>query len=87
MMQSDDPRDTLWFLAGVVAVGLGAVFLFRTEEGDKVRRQLLFWTQEAQRRLSDIQEALEVTRQLCEGELPGEPRNLPAQRMRVVKGG
>lgn len=81
----DDPRDTLWFLAGAVAVGLGAVFLFGTEDGRKVRRQLLSWTEEAQRRLADIQEALEVTRQLCEGQLPGEPRELP-QRMRVVGG-
>ena len=87
MMETDDQRDTLWFVAGVVAVGLGAAFLFRTEEGDKVRRQLLSWTEEAQRRLADIQEVLEVTRQLCEGELPGEARDLPPQRMRVVKGG
>ena len=87
MTETDDPRETLWFLAGVVAVGLGAAFLFRTEEGDKIRRQLLSWTEEAQRRLADLQEALEVTRQLCQGELPGEPRDLPLQRMRVVKGG
>jgi hypothetical protein len=86
-MQSDDPRETLWFLAGVVAVGLGAAFLFRTEEGDKVRRQLLSWTEEAQRRLADVQEVLDVAHQLCEGNLPGEARHLPPQRLRVVKGG
>jgi hypothetical protein len=87
MIESDDPRDTLWFLAGVAAVGLGAAFLFGTQEGRKVRRQLLSWTEEAQRRLADIQEVLEVTRQLCEGELPGEARDLPQQRMRVVTRG
>ena len=87
MMESDDPRDTLWFLAGIVVVGLGAAFLFGTQDGRKVRRQLLSWTEEAQRRLADIQDVLEVTRQLCEGEPPGEPRDLPQQRMRAVKGG
>jgi len=86
-METDDPRETLWFLAGVVAVGLGAAFLFRTEEGDKVRRQLLSWTAEAQRRLADIQEALEVAHQLCEGELPGDARDALPQPLRVVQGG
>ena len=85
-IESDDPRNTLWFLAGVVAVGLGAAFLFGAEDGRKVRRQLLTWTEEAQRRLADIQEVLEVTRQLCEGELPGEPRDALPQPLRVVKG-
>jgi len=86
----DDSGDTLWFLAGAVAVGLGAVFLFGTKDGRKVRRQLLHWTEEAQRRLTDLQEVLEIAHQLCEGEVPGglsgEPRELP-QRMRVVGGG
>jgi len=86
-MQTDNPRDTLWFLAGVVAVGLGAVFLFGTQDGRKVRRQLLSWTEQAQRRLADIQEVLEVAHELCEGELPGEARDFPPPRMRVVKSG
>ena len=86
MMESDDPRDALWFLAGIVAVGLGTAFLFGTQDGRKVRRQLLSWTEEAQRRLADVQDVLEVTRQLCEGELPGETRDALPQPLRVVKG-
>ena len=87
MMETNDPRDSLWFLAGVVAVGLGAAFLFGTQDGRKVRRQLLSWTEEAQHRLADIQEVLEVAHQLCEGELPGETRDALPQPLRVVKGG
>lgn len=86
-VESDNPQNTLWFLAGIVAVGLGAAFLFGTQDGRQVRRQLLHWTEEAQRRLADIQDVLEVAHQLCEGELPGEAPAVSPQRLRVVKGG
>jgi len=85
-MESDAPRDALWLLGGFVAVGLG-LFLFGTENGRQVRRQILYWTEEAQRRLADVQEVLEVTRQLCEGELPGESRDSSSQHLRVAQGG
>ncbi len=85
-MESDAPGDALWLLAGVVAVGLG-LFLFGTEDGRQVRRQILCWTEEAQRRVADVQEVLEVTRQLCEGELPGESGDSSSHRLRVAGGG
>lgn len=85
-MESDAPQDAIWLLAGVVAVGLG-VFLFGTEDGRKIRRQILSWTEEAQGRLADVQELLAVTRQLCEGELPDESRDSSAHRLRAVPGG
>ena len=85
-MASDDPRESLWFLAGVVVVGVGAAYLFGTQEGGKVRRQILSWTEEAQRRLADAQEVLEMTRRLCEGELPDAARDADNRRLRVVKG-
>ena len=86
-MGSDDPREALWFLAGAVAIGLGAAYLYGTQDGRRVRRQILWWAEEAQRRLAEIQDVLEMTRQLCEGELPGDLLDAPGQRMRVVKGG
>lgn len=86
-MEREAPQESLWFLAGVIAVGLGAVFFFGTQEGRQVRRQLLSWTEEAQRRVADIQDVLEVTRQLCAGEPPAELRDLPPQRIRAVQGG
>ncbi len=64
-METNDPRDSVWFLAGVLVAGLGAVFLFGTQDGRRVRRQLLAWTEEAQRRVADVQEVREVARQLC----------------------
>lgn len=85
-VESDAPQDAIWLLACVAAVGLG-VFLFGTEDGRKIRRQLLSWTEEAQRRLADVQELLAVTRQLCEGELPDESRDSSAHRLRAVQGG
>ena len=84
-METNDPRDSVWFLAGVLVAGLGAVFLFGTQDGRRVRRQLLAWTEEAQRRIADVQEVLEVARQLCEGELPDATHDAPSRPLRVVK--
>jgi hypothetical protein len=84
-IETNDPRNSVWFLAGVLVAGVGALFLFSTEDGRKVRRQLLSWTEEAQRRLTDLQEALEVARQLCEGELPDATDDAPRRPLRVVK--
>ncbi len=85
-MERDNPRDPLWLLAGAMVLGIGAVFLFGTQEGRRVRRQIASWTEEAQQRLAKIQQVLEATRQLCEGELPGDARDSPIGRLRVVRG-
>jgi hypothetical protein len=79
--ERDDSAETLWFLAGMVAIGVGAAFLFGTEGGRKARRQLLSLADEAQQRLAEVQQVVEVARQLFEGNLPGEAAE---ERLRMV---
>jgi hypothetical protein len=79
----DDSTETLLFVAGVLVVGIGAAFLFGTEEGRRVRRQLLHWADEAQQRLGEAQQILEAAQQLFEGNQPGDAA---AERLRIVGG-
>jgi hypothetical protein len=65
----------------MLALGAGAAFLFGTEDGRRVRRQLLVWADDLQRRLAEAQEILETARELFQGDQPGQAATRP---MRIV---
>lgn len=86
-MGRDELRESLWLLAGVAVIGVGAAFLFGTRKGRTVLRRVHDWAGEGQKRLAEVQELLERSERLFERgrELLDETRDVASQGRRIVR--
>jgi len=86
-MESDDLRRSVYFLTGMAIVG--AAYFFGARKSHTALERIRCWVQQEQKRLADIQEVLEKSKQLFERgrELFEDSRNVASQGWRIVRTG